>query len=378
MSKLILHVGAHKTGTTSVQHSLWLNRELLAKHGVIYPDIGPGRGHAALTAIWRAVPRLPNGFFATKGPEQILGELAEQHRDGDETLVLSSEAFSHLGEAGVDMADLRHRVEGFDEIRVVCVLREQLGWMQSLYLQVAKQKPIAPFREYFKNIFKPNHVAALRADFNNFYDRLLAGFTPEEVSFADFDELRAAPGGLIGFFLDQIGVNLSPDDLKPLPKNRNVSPDPLAWFVAKHHVAPRIPGGGQIAAAKVTLAETFGAEARTTLYTRAEAAELDRHIKPLNTRLEERVRPIQPDFRITRKPPALDLVYREDIDDALHERFAETLAERRRARQETPGDAGAAAQTEKLSRKTLRRRKRGQQEVRKARGTGRQDAVRQI
>jgi hypothetical protein len=39
-SNLILHVGLHKTGTTTIQNFLHKNRNELLKHGVFYPDVG--------------------------------------------------------------------------------------------------------------------------------------------------------------------------------------------------------------------------------------------------------------------------------------------------------------------------------------------------
>lgn len=38
--KLFIHIGLGKTGTTSLQNFFWRNREVLAKHGVIYPELG--------------------------------------------------------------------------------------------------------------------------------------------------------------------------------------------------------------------------------------------------------------------------------------------------------------------------------------------------
>ena len=38
MLKTIIHIGQHKTGTTSIQHYLRNNRQDLVKHGLYYPD----------------------------------------------------------------------------------------------------------------------------------------------------------------------------------------------------------------------------------------------------------------------------------------------------------------------------------------------------
>ena len=46
--KAIIHIGTLKTGSTSIQNSLFSNRELLLKKGVIYPDIGSHFQHWGL------------------------------------------------------------------------------------------------------------------------------------------------------------------------------------------------------------------------------------------------------------------------------------------------------------------------------------------
>lgn len=41
MPKIILHIGSHKTGTTSIQASLAASRAALADAGILYPDVSP-------------------------------------------------------------------------------------------------------------------------------------------------------------------------------------------------------------------------------------------------------------------------------------------------------------------------------------------------
>lgn len=41
MTKSIyIHIGPHKTGTTTLQFSLFLNKDKLKKNGILYPDSG--------------------------------------------------------------------------------------------------------------------------------------------------------------------------------------------------------------------------------------------------------------------------------------------------------------------------------------------------
>lgn len=44
MTKVILHVGTHKTGTTSIQAALAASRPALQAAGILYPDVSPFLG----------------------------------------------------------------------------------------------------------------------------------------------------------------------------------------------------------------------------------------------------------------------------------------------------------------------------------------------
>src|SRR5690606_9489375 len=37
---IVLHVGAHKTGTTAIQYHFWKNDSDLARYGILYPKAG--------------------------------------------------------------------------------------------------------------------------------------------------------------------------------------------------------------------------------------------------------------------------------------------------------------------------------------------------
>lgn len=40
MSKVVLHIGTEKTGTTSIQHFMSQNRQALLAKGIVYPNLG--------------------------------------------------------------------------------------------------------------------------------------------------------------------------------------------------------------------------------------------------------------------------------------------------------------------------------------------------
>ena len=68
MARAILHIGTHKTATTTLQDSFRLNAALLARRGLIYPQIDARHsGHHGLVTDWNPLPavyHLPGGSMA--------------------------------------------------------------------------------------------------------------------------------------------------------------------------------------------------------------------------------------------------------------------------------------------------------------------------
>jgi hypothetical protein len=90
---IVIHVGPHKTGTTSIQHALYKARETLLHHGVYYPPSLPDaqfrEQHADVAFLIR--DNLTNEIDA------YLTRLEKDAQsNGADTIILSSEAFSAL------------------------------------------------------------------------------------------------------------------------------------------------------------------------------------------------------------------------------------------------------------------------------------------
>ena len=114
MSEIIIHIGTHKTGTTTIQDTLFHNRKLLKARGVVYPRIGLIAPHHNLVTRWID---LPLQFRARRSALANWESLARAWAGGDETLLLSSEEFSRMQPA-VDFRELRGLVDAFDRRRI--------------------------------------------------------------------------------------------------------------------------------------------------------------------------------------------------------------------------------------------------------------------
>ena len=82
MTRLILHIGSQKTGTTSLQQFLQLNRKILNKNGMDYPHFSQGGCTNGLPWV-----RHLNGVDVNSSDFQELKESIEKY----DTVILSAE-----------------------------------------------------------------------------------------------------------------------------------------------------------------------------------------------------------------------------------------------------------------------------------------------
>lgn len=126
--KVLIHIGASKTGSTFLQHYFERNRPALLRQGIWYPQKGlllqPGRphkqaGHALLLAAAKKGDRRTRRF---------LRGVAKSEGPAIHTILLSSEAF-FLDPKGPKLVDL---FPGMD-CRALVYLRRQDAWANSQY-----------------------------------------------------------------------------------------------------------------------------------------------------------------------------------------------------------------------------------------------------
>ena len=138
-----LHIGVHKTGTTTIQDCLRANRYRLRRYSINFDGFGYGVGK-------RLMNEAPLDRTAR---EHLASELRERlARRPERTVIFSAEtmcgdpysAYSNIDEV---CADLRAVLDGFD-VRIVGVIRRQDHFIESLYQQYIKGGRSATFAEF--------------------------------------------------------------------------------------------------------------------------------------------------------------------------------------------------------------------------------------
>ena len=135
MKKVVIHAGFHKTGTTSLQHSLQASTQQLKAAGFRYPivDQGTSQSGSVLALADRGWGWQARGSKVI--PKKVWKKLVKQTLAGTDNVVLSSEFFSELDESQV-----RQVKAAFDghNVQVVFTMRALDKLFPSTYQQSLK------------------------------------------------------------------------------------------------------------------------------------------------------------------------------------------------------------------------------------------------
>lgn len=195
--KLTLHIGTPKTATTTLQHTLAASREFLRAQGIFYP--GPLTAHHE----WRDVLEL---IVAGKVKYQarlqsMIDKLwTEVDEAGVSHVLMSSESFVDADHAVLDHLHeaLYAAIPGLTGIRVICYLRDPIGFATSNAQQLLKAGLMR-----LEEIYQQPWTINLRDCFENHF----AVFGRENVVARYFHPDHLAGGDIVADFLSALGMS---------------------------------------------------------------------------------------------------------------------------------------------------------------------------
>lgn len=146
---LMLHVGMHKTGSTSIQFFSCKNRSVLRDHNILYPSPGStGVAHHGIGKL--AYSGDQKGF-----EEVILKIIEEAELSNCSNILISSEVFCKSLEVPNTIYPILR--EKFRKIEIIFYVREPLSWTKSAYGQQVRQKDICytgSYEDYMLSIIR--------------------------------------------------------------------------------------------------------------------------------------------------------------------------------------------------------------------------------
>lgn len=207
---IVLHIGTHKTGTTSIQDALRVAEERLLQQGILFPQTGRPHGQSGQHMLaWAAIKNKQHKLPEPATP--VWDALQEEMLAARPRMtILSSEGFEQAsrGEINAIKQQLREHT-----VTVIVYLRNPRAYLRSAYKQQVKMgKCHISFRQFIeKNIDG--------CDYRSLVYRWADAFGEESVRVRLFEV--ASKRGLLRDFARTIGFD---EDLLSEEVRTNVSP----------------------------------------------------------------------------------------------------------------------------------------------------------
>lgn len=192
MKRIILHVGRHKSGTTSLQASFWENRDLLATKGILYPESSRRENAHHLFAEALHPRRIREvGLDEIDNEEAIQNLISEIESTTCETILISSEAFQNC-----NPYDIKNIFKNY-KVLIVSYLREQVGYLESAYLQEVQATNYSETIEKFEK-------ERFYVDYYKFYKSWEREFGTENVVIRLFDKEKLKNADVVDDFFETV------------------------------------------------------------------------------------------------------------------------------------------------------------------------------
>lgn len=256
---LYIHIGFHKTGSSTIQHFADVNSGRLANMGIIYPKIGRN-----LSAHFSLVTELKSNN--SKGNTSCWAELLKQV-DADPSLdfCVSSEGFQTINAATVRRVA---QLIGRRNVTIVAYIRHWAEFIPSRYSQQAKSGSFINDFDAFYSKFMEGAEDGFR--FFPQLNRWAKVFGWEKIRVRSLDPQSLEGGNLLHDFIAALGRQWP--QIEPIAENsltsRNVSP---GWKCVELTRAAHIQMQTQRANRDLKKSKDFKSIKRQANYVRREA-----------------------------------------------------------------------------------------------------------
>ena len=219
-SRVLLHVGTPKTGTSYLQDVLYRNQRALASAGIRYPaDRFDGHFLAALDLM-----RLPWGGLEAEaiGAWDRLAEKVRSHRG---TAIISHEilATASRSQVGRALTSLGH--DDGTEVHVVLSVRDLVRQIPAEWQENVKHRRVITYRDFLDRIRDPQRESRIASWFwgvqeiPDILDRWGHDLPPERIHLVTVPPAGGAPEVLWKRFSQVFGLDGLDLDLAPLRAN---------------------------------------------------------------------------------------------------------------------------------------------------------------
>lgn len=222
MKQLILHVGLHKTATSTIQASCYNNRTILEKRGIVYPrflienslEINHSR---AILSLFRDNPEtyrvnIKKGVSSKEKIKTLNNyymRTLESLCLSTDTIIISGEDISSLPREKLTLLHQYFQSFGF-KVCVICFVRRPYASLCSRIQEMVKNgRGLLEDKSYLKNIKSQSpKIITMRDVF-------------PDIEFHSFDEVIKNGNDPFQYFLKTIGINKL-DEFKTITRNEGI------------------------------------------------------------------------------------------------------------------------------------------------------------
>lgn len=235
--KMYVHIGTHKTGTTSIQAFLRSKTNALKECGIYIPNSGtinPSSGHHNIAWQLRNDRRYRKNFGNVK---DLINEIEISQY---QTSVISSEDFEYLSQYPDQLKNFDRLIENLGySCEYIVFFRNKNSYLTSLYQELLKHG-LSDSYDDFKNSIIKNKSFTYRDgwyfEFN--YQRFInqwKSILNKKITFYSFDEI-ANKEGLLPFFMSIIDSSeeIINDSKKAAKLNTSLFTYPKDWLLNKY------------------------------------------------------------------------------------------------------------------------------------------------
>ncbi len=234
--RIYLHIGTHKTGTTTIQELYFENRKLIAEEvGIFYPCLDSNHGNFLRLVFEQEEGATLRAWFPSElsMPSQEVRDstLKKLEKELDDTkcrqALFSGEWLSLMRPEEIH-AFRNWLLTYTQDIVVLTFVRNPRDWFESSISQIMK---------YGMTLDESVARISRRVGFKELIGRWRDAFGAENVRVFDMDGLKKEPGGLLGGFHAELGISsdtLMKCSLNAVERNRRVSQEYVALIDGIH------------------------------------------------------------------------------------------------------------------------------------------------
>lgn len=208
MKKLFLHIGLHKTGTTSIQRTLNQNKIALNNQGFGYfcqmPNGQVNKGGS--TGSWMRSKHIQPEFgFEIKNSSKLAKKLNDLPF---KSIIMSTEAFSWVFDSD-QIRKLSNALKEYFDVEVIVYLRRQDKLAVSHFQQASKKRNHQSYRYYGGGCLAlPSRTGEYEGYFD-YFTRLsmwIDAFGIDKIKCRVFDKAELVRGDVVSDFLNLVGI----------------------------------------------------------------------------------------------------------------------------------------------------------------------------